>query len=114
MQGLGSGFIVSADGYILTNAHVVENAEEITVRLTDKRELKAKVVGLDKRSDVAVLKVEDGAGRAAEVALLALLDRLGALDGASRAELSGLARPRLVNYAGSEVGGIEPAEGWPP
>ena len=56
--GLGSGFIVSPDGYIVTNAHVVENAEEIKVRLTDKRELKAKVVGVDTRSDVAVIKVE--------------------------------------------------------
>src|SRR4051812_25289825 len=45
--GLGSGFIISADGYIVTNAHVVENAEEITVRLTDKREMKAKVIGAD-------------------------------------------------------------------
>ena len=56
--GLGSGFIISGDGYIVTNAHVVENAEEITVRLTDKRELKAKVIGADTRSDVAVIKVE--------------------------------------------------------
>jgi serine protease Do len=56
--GLGSGFIVSADGFIVTNAHVVENAEEITVRFTDKRELKAKVIGADLRSDVAVIKVE--------------------------------------------------------
>jgi serine protease Do len=56
--GLGSGFIVSQDGYIVTNAHVVENAEEINVRLSDKRELKAKLVGADTRSDVAVIKVE--------------------------------------------------------
>jgi serine protease Do len=56
--GLGSGFIVSADGYIVTNAHVVENAEEINVRLTDKREYKAKVIGADLRSDVAVIKVD--------------------------------------------------------
>jgi serine protease Do len=56
--GLGSGFIVSPDGYIVTNAHVVENAEEILVRLTDKRELKARVIGADPRSDVAVIKVE--------------------------------------------------------
>ena len=56
--GLGSGFIVSPDGFIVTNAHVVENAEEITVRLNDKREFKAKVVGADTRSDVAVLKVD--------------------------------------------------------
>jgi serine protease Do len=57
-RGIGSGFIVSADGYILTNAHVVEEAAEVTVRLTDKRELKAKVVGADKRTDVALIKVE--------------------------------------------------------
>jgi serine protease Do len=56
--GLGSGFVISADGYIVTNAHVVENAEEISVRFTDKKELKAKVIGADKRSDVALLKVE--------------------------------------------------------
>jgi len=56
-QSLGSGFIVSRDGYILTNAHVVENADEVIVRLTDKREFKAKVIGADKRSDVAVLKI---------------------------------------------------------
>jgi serine protease Do len=56
--GLGSGFIVSSDGYIVTNAHVVENAEEINVRLTDKRELKAKVIGADPRSDVAVIKID--------------------------------------------------------
>jgi serine protease Do len=56
--GMGSGFIISTDGYLLTNAHVVENADEITVRLTDKREFKAKVIGADKRTDVAVLKVD--------------------------------------------------------
>lgn len=58
MQGLGSGFIVSPDGIILTNAHVVANADEVTVRLTDHREFKAKVLGSDKRTDVAVLKVD--------------------------------------------------------
>jgi serine protease Do len=57
-RSLGSGFIISNDGYILTNAHVVDAADEITVRLTDKREFKAKVVGTDKRTDVAVLKIE--------------------------------------------------------
>ncbi len=57
-QSLGSGFIVSADGYILTNAHVVDRADKITVRLTDKREFKAKVIGADKRTDVALLKIE--------------------------------------------------------
>ncbi|MEC5399113.1 DegQ family serine endoprotease [Uliginosibacterium sp. H1] len=59
-QGVGSGFIVSADGYILTNAHVVDGATEVTVRLTDKREFKAKVIGLDKRTDVALVKIEAG------------------------------------------------------
>ena len=56
--GLGSGFIVSPDGFIVTNAHVVENAEVINVRLTDKREFKAKVIGVDPRSDVAVIKID--------------------------------------------------------
>jgi serine protease Do len=57
-QSLGSGFIISADGYVLTNAHVVEAAEEITVKLSDKRELKAKVIGSDRRTDIALLKIE--------------------------------------------------------
>jgi serine protease Do len=57
-QSLGSGFIISADGYILTNAHVVERADKITVRLTDKREFKAQIVGADKRTDVALLKID--------------------------------------------------------
>jgi serine protease Do len=56
--GEGSGFLISADGYVVTNAHVVANADEVTVRLTDKREFKAKVIGTDPRTDVAVLKVE--------------------------------------------------------
>ena len=57
-KGTGSGFIVSADGYILTNAHVVADASEVVVRLTDKREFKAKVLGSDRRSDVALIKIE--------------------------------------------------------
>ncbi len=57
-QSLGSGFIISSDGYILTNAHVVDGAERITVRLTDKREFKAKVIGADKRTDVALIKID--------------------------------------------------------
>ena len=58
LRGQGSGFIVSANGTVLTNAHVVDGAEEVTVKLNDKREYKAKVLGLDKSSDVAVLKIE--------------------------------------------------------
>ncbi len=57
-RGVGSGFITSADGYVMTNAHVVDGADEVVVRLTDKREFKARVVGSDKRTDVAVLKIE--------------------------------------------------------
>jgi serine protease Do len=57
-ESLGSGFIVSPDGYILTNAHVVDGADEVLVKLTDKREFKAKVIGSDKRTDVALLKIE--------------------------------------------------------
>ena len=53
----GSGFIVTSDGYILTNAHVVKDADEVMVKLNDKREFKAKVIGIDLRTDVAVLKI---------------------------------------------------------
>jgi serine protease Do len=57
-RGAGSGFIVSSDGYILTNAHVVAEADEVNVRLTDRREFTAKVIGFDPRSDVAVIKID--------------------------------------------------------
>jgi serine protease Do len=57
-RGEGSGFLISADGYVLTNAHVVERAREVTVRTTDRREYRAKVIGTDKPTDVAVLKIE--------------------------------------------------------
>jgi serine protease Do len=58
VNSLGSGFVISADGYVLTNAHVVDAANEITVKLTDKREFKAKVIGADRRTDVALLKID--------------------------------------------------------
>jgi serine protease Do len=57
-ESLGSGFIISPDGYLLTNAHVVDGADEVLVKLTDKREFKAKVIGSDKRTDVALIKIE--------------------------------------------------------
>ncbi len=57
-RSLGSGFIISGDGYILTNAHVVDAADEVVVKLTDKREFRAKVIGADKRTDVALIKIE--------------------------------------------------------
>ena len=57
-QSLGSGFIISSDGYILTNAHVVSEADEVLVKLSDKREFKAKIIGTDKRTDVALIKIE--------------------------------------------------------
>lgn len=57
-RGVGSGFILSTDGYVMTNAHVVDGADEVMVTLSDKREFKAKPVGLDKRTDVAVVKIE--------------------------------------------------------
>ncbi len=58
VKGMGSGFIISADGYVVTNAHVVEDATAVTVGLSDKRELPAEVVGLDKLSDIALLKIK--------------------------------------------------------
>lgn len=57
-KSLGSGFIISSDGYVLTNAHVVDGADEVTVRLTDKREFKARIIGADKRTDVALIKID--------------------------------------------------------
>jgi serine protease Do len=57
VKGAGSGFIINSDGYILTNTHVVANADEVTVRLTDRREFPAKVIGADERTDVAVIKI---------------------------------------------------------
>jgi serine protease Do len=60
LRGEGSGFVVSPDGYIMTNAHVVDNATEVTVRFTDRREYSAKVIGIDERTDVAVLKIDAG------------------------------------------------------
>jgi serine protease Do len=59
-RGVGSGFIISADGYVMTNAHVVDGADEVYVTMTDKREFKAKIIGADKRTDVALVKI-DGA-----------------------------------------------------
>ena len=57
-RGVGSGFILSSDGFIMTNAHVIDGAEEVLVTLTDKREFKARIIGTDKRSDVAVVKID--------------------------------------------------------
>ncbi|MEO9161978.1 MAG: Do family serine endopeptidase, partial [Casimicrobiaceae bacterium] len=57
-RGVGSGFIVSPDGYIVTNAHVVDDASDVTVKLTDRREFTAKVIGADKRTDIALIKIE--------------------------------------------------------
>jgi serine protease Do len=57
-SGVGSGFVLTSDGYIMTNAHVVEGADEVMVTLADKREFKAKIIGADKRTDVAVVKIE--------------------------------------------------------
>src|SRR4030066_292640 len=55
-RSLGSGFIISSDGYILTNAHVVETADEITVKLNDKREFIAEIIGTDRKTDIALIK----------------------------------------------------------
>lgn len=57
-RGVGSGFVLTADGLIMTNAHVIEGADEVVVTLTDKREFKAKIIGADKRSDVAIVKID--------------------------------------------------------
>ncbi|MEO8344120.1 MAG: Do family serine endopeptidase [Betaproteobacteria bacterium] len=58
MRGMGSGFIVSPDGYVVTNAHVVDGATEVTVKLSDRREFTAKVIGSDKRTDIALIKID--------------------------------------------------------
>ncbi len=60
MQGRGSGFIINKDGHILTNNHVIDSADEVLVKLSDGREFKAKVIGKDPKTDIALLKIEDG------------------------------------------------------
>jgi serine protease Do len=72
-RGIGSGFILSSDGYILTNAHVVDDADELIVTLTDKREFKAKLIGLDKRTDVALVKIPATGLRAVRIGNVAQL-----------------------------------------
>jgi serine protease Do len=57
-RSLGSGFIITPDGFVMTNAHVIDGADEVTVKLLDKREFRAKVIGADKRTDVALLKID--------------------------------------------------------
>lgn len=57
-KSMGSGFIITSDGYILTNTHLVDSAEEITVKLTDKREFRAKLIGADRKTDIALLKID--------------------------------------------------------
>jgi serine protease Do len=57
-RGVGSGFVVSSDGYVMTNAHVIAGADEVIVTLTDKREFKAKIIGADRRTDVALVKID--------------------------------------------------------
>jgi len=57
-RGVGSGFILNADGYVMTNAHVVDGADDVIITLTDRREFKAKIVGVDKRTDVALVKID--------------------------------------------------------
>ena len=81
-QGLGSGFIVEPSGVVLTNAHVVEGADEVRVRLSDRREFKGKVLGVDKPSDIAVVKIEASGlpVREARRSLEAARGRLGARD----------------------------------
>lgn len=61
-RSVGSGFIISSDGYILTNTHLVDGADEINVKLTDKREFRAKLIGADRKTDIALLKI-DATGR---------------------------------------------------
>ena len=58
IAAVGSGFIISADGFAMTNAHVIEGADEVFVTLTDKRETEGRVIGADRRSDVALVKIE--------------------------------------------------------
>jgi serine protease Do len=60
MQGRGSGFIINKDGHILTNNHVIDNAEEVQVKVSDGREFKAKVIGKDPKTDIALIKIDDG------------------------------------------------------
>jgi len=95
-HGMGSGFIVSADGYIVTNHHVVADAEQITVKLSDKREYAAKLIGSDKQSDVALLKIDaDGLpvasiGKSAQLKVGQWVFAIGAPFGLERTATQGI------------------------
>ncbi len=103
-QAAGSGFFVSADGYIVTNNHVVENATKITVTLTDKRELPAKVIGRDEATDLAVIKVE-GTGFAHVNFETQAKPRVGdwVLAIGNPLQLGGTATAGIISYVGRDL-----------
>ena len=118
IYGEGSGFIVAADGVVLTNAHVVADAKEVIVKLTDHREFTAKVIGLDEASDVAVLKIAAKGlptvrvGDSSKVAVGEWVLAIGApFANASRKRFGGPARDQRIacnanpNDAGAKPGG---------
>ena len=94
-RGQGSGFIVSSDGMILTNAHVVRSAKQVTVKLSDRREFAAKVLGSDAATDVAVLKID-----AKGLPAVTLGDAKARAGGRLRARDRRAVRPRAVGHAG--------------
>ena len=101
MHGIGSGFIVRPDGVILTNAHVVDNASDVTVKLTDRREFAAKVLGIDKPSDIAVLKIDATdlptvkLGKAADVKVGEWVVALGSPFGFENSATAGIVSAKL-------------------
>jgi serine protease Do len=101
MHGIGSGFIVRPDGVILTNAHVVDNASDVTVKLIDRREFTAKVLGIDKPSDIAVLKIDATdlptvkLGKAADVKVGEWVVALGSPFGFENSATAGIVSAKL-------------------
>jgi serine protease Do len=120
-KGVGSGFVLSADGFIMTNAHVVEGADQVMVTLPDKREFKARIVGADKRTDVAVVKIEATGLPAVKIGDMNRLKvgewvmAIGSPFGLENSVTAGIVSAKRLSAFHSNRCGHQPWQlGWPP